>query len=149
MFRLAVPARTVFPSAGLRFEFRGANGRSEIVVAAPDVASNGLIGDLRLAVALAPLPQSIVASLIDLLPDGRQLRALGQAPGRNRAADALFELREERRRMPGVHRDRRHDKCDCTSTVVQVKPDAEALALPRRAGVEASRLRGFEQSRPR
>ena len=70
VFRLAVPARTVFPSAGLRFEFRGANGRSEIVVAAADVASNGLIGDLRLAVALAPLPQSIVASLIDLLPPG-------------------------------------------------------------------------------
>ncbi len=70
MFRLSVPARTPFPSDGLRLLIRGSNGRTDVAISPADVAANGLIGDVRLTTALTPLPQSIIASLIDLLPPG-------------------------------------------------------------------------------
>lgn len=79
MFRLLVPARTPFPAEGLRLTVRGGNGRTEVAVGSADVADNGLIGDLQLTTTLTPLPKSIVASLLDLLPQ-HGYEAEGQRP---------------------------------------------------------------------
>jgi uncharacterized membrane protein YgcG len=71
-FSMALPAGLPFPTGNaLSFVFRGANLAAPVTVASTGIAPNGLMGNLRLPIVLDPLPQSIIASLVDLLPADR------------------------------------------------------------------------------
>nr|WP_281721120.1 hypothetical protein [Nitrosomonas nitrosa] len=67
-FVFSIPAGIPFPTEGLSLSMRGQNGHHSMNVATATVSTSGLIDIIRLPIRLQPLPQSIVASLLDLIP---------------------------------------------------------------------------------
>lgn len=62
-FQLDIPPNTTLPDAGITLTVHGANTTASIAVPAQRIASNGLIGSLKLDTTIAPLPVSILAAL--------------------------------------------------------------------------------------
>ena len=62
-FQLDIPPNTTLPDAGITLTVHGANTTANIAVPAQRIASNGLIGSLKLDTVIAPLPVSILAAL--------------------------------------------------------------------------------------
>jgi hypothetical protein len=65
-FKLAPSPGLLIPSAGLPLTVQGATVKVSVTVAANQVASNGALGVIVLPQAVAPMPQSIIASLANI-----------------------------------------------------------------------------------
>lgn len=67
-FQLDIPSNTTLPNAGITLTVHGANTTANVAVPAQRIASNGLIGSVKLDTAIAPLPVSILAALEAIVP---------------------------------------------------------------------------------
>lgn len=67
-FQLDIPPNTTLPDGGITLTVHGANATASIAVPAQRIASNGLIGALKLDTTVAPLPVSILAALEAIVP---------------------------------------------------------------------------------
>ncbi|HEX4506793.1 MAG TPA: hypothetical protein VH722_13765 [Alphaproteobacteria bacterium] len=65
-FQLTPPPGLLIPAGGLPLTVQGATARVTVTVAANLVASNGALGVIVLPQAVAPMPQSIIASLASI-----------------------------------------------------------------------------------
>jgi hypothetical protein len=63
----SLPSASVRSNTVLSIQFRGANGTETKQFTASQIGPLGIVGNVRLALALTPLPQSIVASLAGLV----------------------------------------------------------------------------------
>lgn len=62
-FNLSIPAGLTLPSAGITLTAHGANGNAQVTITAAQIASNGLIGAVKLPNTLDALPVSILQAL--------------------------------------------------------------------------------------
>lgn len=68
-FTMYLPTGMAVPTSGeITLDLHGANGSTSVTLKTNKIANNGLVGSIKLPVALEPLPVSIVASLQTLLP---------------------------------------------------------------------------------
>jgi hypothetical protein len=65
-FQLTPPPGLLIPAGGLPLTVQGATARVTVTVAANLIASNGALGVIVLPQAVAPMPQSIIASLANI-----------------------------------------------------------------------------------
>lgn len=65
-FQLTPPPGLLIPAGGLPLTVRGATAGVEVTVPANQVASNGALGVIVLPQVVAPMPQSIIASLANI-----------------------------------------------------------------------------------
>ncbi|HXJ92408.1 MAG TPA: hypothetical protein VMT20_05955 [Terriglobia bacterium] len=65
-FQLTPPPGLLIPAGGLPLTVQGATARVSVTVAANQVASNGALGVIALPQTVAPMPQSIIASLANI-----------------------------------------------------------------------------------
>ena len=65
-FQLTPPPGLLIPAGGVELTVQGATARVAVTVAANQVASNGALGVIVLPQAVAPMPQSIIASLANI-----------------------------------------------------------------------------------
>jgi hypothetical protein len=65
-FQLTPPPGLLIPAGGVPLTVQGATARVSVTVAANQVASNGALGVIVLPQAVAPMPQSIIASLANI-----------------------------------------------------------------------------------
>jgi hypothetical protein len=65
-FQLTPPPGLLIPAGGLQFTVQGATARVAVTLPANQVASNGALGVIVLPQAVAPMPQSIIASLANI-----------------------------------------------------------------------------------
>jgi hypothetical protein len=63
----SLPSAFVRTNTDIALQFRGANGTETRHFSASQIGSLGIVGNVRLALVLTPLPQSIVASLAGLV----------------------------------------------------------------------------------
>jgi hypothetical protein len=62
-----LPLATVRDTTSLTLQFRGANGSETRSFAITQIGGLGILGNIQLKLTLSPLPQSIVASLLDIV----------------------------------------------------------------------------------
>ena len=65
-FQLTPPPGLLIPAGGLQLTVQGATARVAVTVPANQVASNGALGVIVLPQVVAPMPQSIIASLANI-----------------------------------------------------------------------------------
>lgn len=65
-FKLTPPPGLLIPAGGLPLTVQGATARVGVTVPANQVASNGALGVIVLSQTIAPMPQSIIASLANI-----------------------------------------------------------------------------------
>ncbi|HVM98908.1 MAG TPA: hypothetical protein VMT68_01750 [Caulobacteraceae bacterium] len=67
-FTLPMPSGASVPTAGIAFIVHGAHQNATVTIPAAQIAANGLVGVVKLPSPVEPLPESILASLKDILP---------------------------------------------------------------------------------
>jgi hypothetical protein len=65
-FQLTPPPGLLIPTGGVQLTIQGATARVGMTVAANQIASNGAMGVIVLTETVAPMPQSIIASLANI-----------------------------------------------------------------------------------
>jgi hypothetical protein len=76
-----LPSAFVRSNTSISLQFRGSNGTETKQFAASQIGPLGIVGNVRLALALTPLPQSIVASLAGLVGSLDEILPAPPRPG--------------------------------------------------------------------